>query len=73
MSSYEETAWFFPTGSGALFGICCSKRHELRGGGGPKVENLYVCFHCFVAFILPLGVGKNKTIPSWKENGPNGH
>ena len=45
----------------------------LKGGGGPQVENLCACFRNCVAFILPVGVGNNKTNPSRKENGPHGH
>jgi hypothetical protein len=36
-----------------------------RGGGGPKVEKKCAC-------ILPLKVGKNKTNPGRKLNGPHG-
>jgi hypothetical protein len=38
-----------------------------RGGGGPKVKNLCARFRCFVSFIPPVVLGKNKSNPSRKE------
>jgi len=32
----------------------------IRGGGGPRLENLCEYFRCFVACTLPVGVGNNK-------------
>jgi hypothetical protein len=45
---------------------------KTRGGEGQKVDNLCACFRCFNACVLPMGVEKNKTNLSRKENGPNG-
>jgi hypothetical protein len=44
-----------------------------RGSGGPKVENLCAYFRWCVGCIFPVGVGKIKTNPSSKKNGPRGH
>ena len=49
-----------------------TSNHENRGGGDSKVENLCTGFRCFVACMLPVGVGKNETNPSRKENGQHG-
>ena len=40
---------------------------DSRGGGRKKVENLCDCFLYFVAFILPVGLRKNKTTPSGRK------
>ena len=54
------------TSVGAIFKLVS------RGGGDSKVENLCTGFRCFVACMLPVGVGKNETNPSRKENGQDG-